>query len=102
MLHSQLPRSEYGLAVGQLAGKKFIPDHALAMNAEVKSSFPFIQLDKETSLLYLKGETRLPKPSTLGWHLVRYQNLNLGWVKVLPNRINNYYPKHYRIRMNLK
>ena len=32
-----------------------------------------------------------------GWLLVRYQGVNLGWIKALPNRINNYYPKELRI-----
>ncbi|WP_317038818.1 methyltransferase RsmF C-terminal domain-like protein [Sphingobacterium populi] len=33
----------------------------------------------------------------IGWLLVRYQGVNLGWIKALPNRINNYYPKELRI-----
>jgi len=28
---------------------------------------------------------------------VQYGGLNLGWIKVLPGRINNYYPKEWRI-----
>jgi len=37
----------------------------------------------------------LPK----GWILFTYQNLPLGWGKNLGNRLNNYYPKEWRIRM---
>jgi NOL1/NOP2/fmu family ribosome biogenesis protein len=32
-----------------------------------------------------------------GWCLVKYAGLPLGWVKVLPNRVNNYYPSEWRI-----
>jgi NOL1/NOP2/fmu family ribosome biogenesis protein len=32
-----------------------------------------------------------------GWGLVSYKNFSLGWINVLPNRINNYYPKELRI-----
>jgi NOL1/NOP2/fmu family ribosome biogenesis protein len=28
---------------------------------------------------------------------VQYENRNLGWIKVLPQRSNNYYPKEWRI-----
>jgi len=34
-----------------------------------------------------------------GWSLVTYLGHPLGWVNILPNRINNYYPKELR---NLK
>jgi len=32
-----------------------------------------------------------------GWRLVSYKNYPLGWINVLSNRINNYYPKELRI-----
>jgi len=32
-----------------------------------------------------------------GWVLLKFQNATLGWIKILPNRINNYYPKGWRI-----
>ncbi|WP_332911045.1 methyltransferase RsmF C-terminal domain-like protein [Algoriphagus boritolerans] len=35
----------------------------------------------------------------IGWVLLTYQNLPLGWVKNLGNRVNNYFPKEWRIRM---
>ncbi|MBK6995726.1 MAG: hypothetical protein IPH31_12640 [Lewinellaceae bacterium] len=35
----------------------------------------------------------------MGWTLARYEGLNLGWVKILPNRLNNYLPQERRIRM---
>jgi NOL1/NOP2/fmu family ribosome biogenesis protein len=33
-----------------------------------------------------------------GWHLMKYKNYALGWAKLLGNRINNAYPKEWRIR----
>jgi len=33
--------------------------------------------------------------------LASYQNFSLGWFKKIGNRINNYYPKELRIRMEL-
>jgi NOL1/NOP2/fmu family ribosome biogenesis protein len=31
--------------------------------------------------------------------MVTYEGLPLGWIKNIGNRINNYYPKDWRIRM---
>jgi NOL1/NOP2/fmu family ribosome biogenesis protein len=32
-----------------------------------------------------------------GWALVTYHGHGIGWVKVLQGRINNYYPKNWRV-----
>ncbi|HAK31685.1 MAG TPA: tRNA and rRNA cytosine-C5-methylase, partial [Sphingobacterium sp.] len=32
-----------------------------------------------------------------GWAIASFQGKPLGWMKVLTNRINNYYPKELRI-----
>jgi NOL1/NOP2/fmu family ribosome biogenesis protein len=32
-----------------------------------------------------------------GWSLMTFEGHPLGWAKLLPNRINNYYPKEIRI-----
>ena len=36
-----------------------------------------------------------------GWQLIRYKGLGLGWIKKLQNRVNNYFPKEWRIRMSM-
>jgi NOL1/NOP2/fmu family ribosome biogenesis protein len=33
----------------------------------------------------------------IGWHLVCFEGMPLGWVNKLAGRINNYYPKELRI-----
>jgi len=40
------------------------------------------------------------KPHT-GWGLAAYSRFSMGWFKGRPNRINNYYPTAWRIRMAL-
>ena len=32
-----------------------------------------------------------------GWAIVQYEGMNLGWIKLLGNRTNNYYPREWRI-----
>jgi NOL1/NOP2/fmu family ribosome biogenesis protein len=36
-----------------------------------------------------------------GWVIAHYKGFNLGWIKVLDNRVNNYYPKEWRILKTL-
>jgi len=67
----------------------------------VKLGYPVIDLEKLEALKYLKGESFGHDSKDRGWHLVKYTSHNLGWCKVLPNRVNNYYPKPYRIRMQI-
>jgi hypothetical protein len=36
-----------------------------------------------------------------GWILVTYKGVNLGFIKNIGKRINNYFPVEWRIRMNM-
>jgi NOL1/NOP2/fmu family ribosome biogenesis protein len=56
-------------------------------------------LDKAQALRYLRKEDPQVPEVPRGWVLARYQNLPLGWMKGLGNRVNNYYPKEWRILM---
>jgi NOL1/NOP2/fmu family ribosome biogenesis protein len=56
-----------------------------------------MELNEEDAIRYLKKETIHATPSVKGWALVKHKGLALGWVKALPNRINNNYPKEWRI-----
>jgi NOL1/NOP2/fmu family ribosome biogenesis protein len=56
-----------------------------------------ISLKKEEALQYLRKEEVTISTPHRGWALVEYDGFRLGWVKVLGNRTNNYYPKEWRI-----
>lgn len=89
-----------GLEMGSFKGTDFIPSHALALSTAVSDELPRLELSEGEALQFLKKENLLfdaPK----GWLLVTYQGLGLGWVKGLGNRINNYLPKDWRIRMEI-
>lgn len=96
-----LRKNAPGIQVGSLKREDFVPEHGLAMTTGLDLRYPTIVLDRTQALIYLKREPFEASTSLTGWHLVQFQGLNLGWVKVLPNRINNYLPKHLRIRMSL-
>lgn len=95
-----LSRIALGTTVGILKRKDFVPSHDLALSTLIASQLPFIEVNQEQALLFLSKEPFILENIPQGWHLVRYQHLNLGWIKGLKNRINNYYPKEWRIRMD--
>mgnify|MGYP003863365969 CR=1 FL=1 len=100
LLDKFLKTKWFGVNIGEFKGKDFIPSHALALSIWACSKLPAVDLSREQALLFLKKETFDPPPGTpLGWALARFEGLNLGWLKILPNRLNNYLPQERRIRM---
>lgn len=99
-LLDRLPRHWPVLRLGRLKGNELIPDPALALSQACSSKWPRVELSEEEALSYLR-RTGPQKVGTAekGWVLATYSGLNLGWMKVLPNRINNYWPAEWRIRM---
>lgn len=86
-----------GVGIGTIKGKDVIPDHELAVSHLWEGHFTPISLTKEQALVYLRRKDLLLPDAPKGWHLVAYEGLPLGWVKILPNRLNNYYPAEWRI-----
>jgi NOL1/NOP2/fmu family ribosome biogenesis protein len=86
-----------GVLTGQLATKEFIPEHDLALSTLINKEIPAIAVTKEQAIQYLRKEEIRTETEHRGWALVQYEGQNLGWVKILPNRVNNYYPKEWRI-----
>jgi 16S rRNA C967 or C1407 C5-methylase (RsmB/RsmF family)/NOL1/NOP2/fmu family ribosome biogenesis protein len=95
-LASQLYIKKAGVSVGELKGKDFIPAHEYALSYLPLDIFNRVDLDKEQALSYLR-RAEFSCNGEKGWNLMRYNGLGLGWAKILPNRINNYYPQEWRI-----
>jgi 16S rRNA C967 or C1407 C5-methylase (RsmB/RsmF family)/NOL1/NOP2/fmu family ribosome biogenesis protein len=100
-LSQVLNRMDWGLEVGSMKGQDLVPAPELALSLAVSKELPAVALDRTNALLYLKKEPISIPDAPQGWMLVRYQGLNLGWAKVLKDRVNNYYPKNWRIRMDI-
>jgi 16S rRNA C967 or C1407 C5-methylase (RsmB/RsmF family)/NOL1/NOP2/fmu family ribosome biogenesis protein len=96
-LAQQLYIRQAGVPVGEIKGKDLIPAHELALSLAMRADFPHLDLDRTQAIAYLKAETIQLPTEHRGWMTVRYKDLNLGFVKVLPNRINSYMPKDWRI-----
>jgi 16S rRNA C967 or C1407 C5-methylase (RsmB/RsmF family)/NOL1/NOP2/fmu family ribosome biogenesis protein len=85
-----------GVDIGTIKGKDLIPAHALAMCHWDILPFGRIDVDEATALQYLR-RADLVLEGNKGWQAICYQNIRLGWAKLLPNRTNNYYPTEWRI-----
>ena len=86
-----------GVKLGSIIRNELIPDHELALSDIVNDRLQSVEVNLETALEYLRRQEFKIETNIKGWVLVTYQQAPLGWIKVLPNRINNYYPKEWRI-----
>jgi NOL1/NOP2/fmu family ribosome biogenesis protein len=86
-----------GVAIGSIKGKDLVPHHELALSNITAHSVQKVSLDKEQALRYLRRQDLSLDTNFKGWVLATFEDINLGWMKVLPNRVNNYYPTNWRI-----
>lgn len=89
-----------GTAMGTML-KELVPEHDLALSVHLSTGVPRITLSRDEALHYLKKESVRTSDGYKGWHVATYEGVGLGWGKWMPNRMNNYLPKHSRIRMDL-
>ena len=89
-----------GIPMATVKGKDVVPSQAAAHSRQLSpDAFPKAEVDYPTAISYLRGETIvLPENTPKGYVLIFYQGLALGFVKNLGNRVNNCYPREWRIR----
>lgn len=93
-----------GLKLGAQTRKGLKPLPALALwNSLKREEFPQFELSQREALQYLSLDTLdgLGEDQPEGWLLACYEGQPLGWLKKLKNRFNNYYPKHWKIRLSI-
>ncbi|MDN3581976.1 methyltransferase RsmF C-terminal domain-like protein [Mucilaginibacter flavus] len=101
ILQRHLYLKKSGVRVGKLMGKDLIPDHELALSTIInKSAVLQTELTYDQAIQYLRRDNIDLNPTEKGWSLMNFEGQALGWAKLLPNRINNYYPKEIRILTN--
>lgn len=96
VIANELHIKKAGIEAGTLKGKDFVPHHELAMsyfNCHVEK----ITINKLQALQYLSKKEVIIHTNFVGLALLQYANFNLGWIKILNNRNNNYYPTEWRI-----
>ena len=97
LLQSILYVKKSGIKLGKVIRNELLPNHELAMSNLLTENLPHVSLTREESLQYLRREELTTDTGLKGWALIRFNDANLGWAKILPGRINNYYPKGWRI-----
>lgn len=99
VLQQHLYLKKSGVRLGSIAGRDLIPDHELALSLIInREAVLNTQLTREQAIAYLRrDDIKGLELNQKGWSLMTFKNHPLGWAKLLPNRINNYYPKEMRI-----
>ncbi len=99
LLKNRLYLRKGGTELGEIKGKDLIPSTELALsllNAEKTNRY---EVDYAQAIQFLrKNDLERKDDMVNGWTLITFKQRNLGWIKVLPNRINNYFPMEWRIR----
>ena len=91
-----------GVPVATIKNNKLLPIHSLAMSTSLrKEAFNVVDLELEQALMYLHRETLSLPSQPIGYLLLTYKNVPVGFVKNVGNRANNLYPAEWRIRKNL-
>ncbi len=85
-----------------IKNKSYIPSHELALSSNLKKDvYPVSEILLSESLAFLRRDNFMLKNAPPGWNIVTYKGVNLGFVNNIGNRVNNYFPVEWRIRMNL-
>jgi NOL1/NOP2/fmu family ribosome biogenesis protein len=88
-----------GVKVGEMFGKKFKPDHSLALSAWLnREAFHCVELSQEDVHHFLRRE-ELSAVASLeeGLNLLLWQGEPIGFTKRIGARTNSLLPKEWRI-----
>lgn len=89
-----------GTCLGEVKKNKIVPGHALALSIYRNGDhLPGIPVNADQARSYLRMEPQGFSNEPLGFRVVEFDGLGLGWVNVLPGRVNNLYPPSQRVRM---
>lgn len=99
-LSDRLSVIQFGISLATDKHGKLVPEHNAALSIHLnKSNFATIALSREQAISYLRKETIEIDTKEKGFALLIYEENPLGWVNLLPHRMNNLYPSNWRIRM---
>ncbi|MFT3981570.1 MAG: RNA methyltransferase [Ferruginibacter sp.] len=96
-LQQNLYIKKAGINMGAIIRDELLPSHELVLSAAYAHTLPELEADEKTALDYLRRNDIRFETNTRGWAVVTFGGTALGLVKLLPNRVNNYYPRDWRI-----
>jgi 16S rRNA C967 or C1407 C5-methylase (RsmB/RsmF family)/NOL1/NOP2/fmu family ribosome biogenesis protein len=80
----------------------YLPSHELALSDKLRNDiFSYSETGLREALAYLRRDSFSLTCSPKGWNIITYNGVNLGFANNIGNRVNNYYPVEWRIRMEL-
>ena len=92
-----------GVRKGETKGRDFVPDPDWALSIGFdRGAYPEAEVDKLTALKFLHRDTISLPDAPLGYNVITYRGLPLGFVKNLGSRCNNLHPQARRIRMDIR
>jgi len=101
-LYKNLKVARTGTKIFSSKNYKYLPSHELALSINLrKDVFPKNEITLSEALSFMKRDNVILHGAPKGWNLVTYKEINLGFVNNIGNRVNNYFPVEWRIRMNL-
>jgi len=101
-LYQNLQVVQPGTKLFTIKNNDYLPSQELALSSSLKNAaFPRKEISLSEAISYLRRDTFALQNASKGWNIVTYKNINLGFVKNLGNRLNNYFPVEWRIRMNI-
>jgi NOL1/NOP2/fmu family ribosome biogenesis protein len=86
-----------GVKMGTIIRNELVPYHELVLSTIASGKINSVVVDEETALDFLRRKDIKINTNARGWATINYGEVSLGLVKILPNRINNYYPREWRI-----
>ena len=103
LIYTHLRIAYAGVPLAEVKKIQFNPLPSLALSSQINTkAYPVAEVDQEMAQRYLKKEDIVPEGAPEGWVLISYRNVPLGWIKKMKHRANNYWPKEWRIRMDLQ
>ena len=82
-----------GLQIGEVKGKIFLPDHALALACPSRRTLP---VTEDQARAYQAGQVLPIDEGMRGFYTPALNGLNLGWGKASGGQLKNHYPKGLR------
>ncbi|HYG51647.1 MAG TPA: hypothetical protein VD905_12130 [Flavobacteriales bacterium] len=87
-----------GRDFGAIKNSKFIPSETLGYGTCLNINEAFIEhVNYDEAIAFLCRADLKLQTKKRGYHFVSFENVCLGLVNLLENRVNNYYPNHWRI-----
>ena len=92
-----------GVRKGEWKGRDFVPDPDWALSLDFdRGAWPLQAVDKQTALNFLHRDAIVLPDAPLGYNVLTYKGVPLGFVKNLGRRCNNLHPQNRRILMDVK